>query len=792
MLTLTKWTTVVAALGALAMLGCGPKPGIDAGVEEDAGVVELIPTTNAEHQDMLRQLGFTTNVGPRTGPKGEALADGWHPLKTRYAAFAPRMELYVAGGPTISSQNELFLDDKTANHAALPLTRYPDQTWINAEFKNGIAVDVDDDGRDEFFVVYFAQGSGTLKYLLLDPNDGTTASTGTIDVGITQAGNLDRYAQPALAVGDLDRDGKPEIAVGFGRLYLLTNVVDGQAQVTKRSYLDFNDVGVAIGSIDRDPAVELVVTHTETRSNVVRGFYEVFDGSLTEPFENGELRVKDATSADHFFGESRVAIGDVDGDHLDDVVFHGRRVSPADDRWHFYLMRYVASPVAPETKHWVFRTTLYYSDLAYPTSPRMLVLPDVNGDGVREIHGWGQVLGLASDGNLVVKYSGLPGWTRAAVANIDSDRRDDIIVAANGLLQIWGLDALDTWKLKTSYSGGGATYDTPVLVPANTDDDSPIVRYDGEYELLFTDPHLITVMASPPWQDGIGQNVDATQATFGKTENNAVVLTKSLGFKVGFSVGYEYESDLFQTGVSAKATFESAFDFYTTESRAVETSVSYTTAPGADKVIFTTVPFDVYYYTIVSSPRPTEVGKKVTLNLPRKPQMMGTSVEFYNAHNGGGLDVNTAILKHTPGDVWSYPTIDDRKRLLSAAERDTPGYLQLWNGPVKVDESGSNGLGINTTQGSARGASMDFSTEFEFEVKAGGATVGSSVGFHYGQTYETSTEQGAVFEGTVGAIPGAAYAANAYCYGLMVYPQVLQGQRFVVLNWWTQKECGTE
>ncbi|MCU0698854.1 MAG: VCBS repeat-containing protein [Myxococcaceae bacterium] len=763
----------------------------DAGVVEDAGV-DAVPTTNAEHQAMLRRLGFSTAVGPRTGPAGEALPEAWHPLKTRYAAFAPRLELYLAGGPTLAGQSELFLDDKTANHAALPLQRYPDQTWIGAEFKNGIAVDVDDDGRDELFVVYFAPGSGTLRFLLLDPNDGTTAATGTIDVGITQASALDHFAQPSLAAGDLDRDGVPEVAVGFGRLYLLRGLADGQPQVVVRSYPDFNDVNVAIGSIDRDPQVELVVTHTETRSGLVRGFYEVFDGSLTEPFEQGELRVKDAASNDHFFGESRVAIADVDGDHVDDVVFHGRRVAPADNAWHYFLMRHVPTPTPPETKHWAFRSTLRYSGLAYPTSPRMLVLPDVNGDGVHEVHGWGEVLELGSDGTFAVKYAGVPGWSRAAVGNVDADRRDDLLVATNGGLQIWGLDALDTWKLKTNLAGAGVAYDSPVLVPANTDDDSPIVRYDGESELLFTDPTLVTVVASPPWQAGIGQNVEVTQATFGTTENDAVVRTKSLGFKVGFSVGTEFESDLFQSGVSAKATFESAFDVYTTESRSVETSVSYSTAPGADKVVFTTVPFDVYYYTIVSSPRGAEVGTKVTINLPRKPQMMGTSVEFYNAHNGGGLDVDARILRHTPGDVWSYPTLDDRKRLLSAAERETPGYQALWNGPVKVDESGSNGVGINTSQGSARGASMDFSTSFEFEAKTGGVTVGTSVGFHYGQTFETSTEQGAVFQGTVGAIPGAAYAEHAYCYGLMVYPQLLQGRRFVVLNWWTQKDCAIE
>ena len=211
-----------AAASLMALFGaCGPKPSPPP--DEDAGVVELIPTTNAEHQEMLRQLGFTTSLGERIGPKGEALPQGWHPLKTRYAAFAPRKEIYLAGGPTLSGQLELFLDDKVANYAALPLSRHPDQTWIGAQFKNGVAVDVDDDGLDELFVVYFAQGSSSLKYLILDPDEQSTAITGTIASGLTDTANLDSMAQPALAAGDLDRDGRPEVVVGFGRLFIVSS-----------------------------------------------------------------------------------------------------------------------------------------------------------------------------------------------------------------------------------------------------------------------------------------------------------------------------------------------------------------------------------------------------------------------------------------------------------------------------------------------------------------------------------------------------------------------------------------
>jgi hypothetical protein len=73
---------------------------------------------------------------------------------------------------------------------------------------------------------------------------------------------------------------------------------------------------------------------------------------------------------------------------------------------------------------------------------------------------------------------------------------------------------------------------------------------------------LVAVMASPPWQVGVGQDVGSTTATSGKTQASTVVEGQSLGVSVGYSVGFEYESDLFQAGVSAKTTFEAAFDFF--------------------------------------------------------------------------------------------------------------------------------------------------------------------------------------------------------------------------------------
>lgn len=489
--------------------------GFDAGV--DAGFDAGIPTNSQEHREMLRGLGFSTNVGERVSADGGVLPARWHPLRTHYASFFPRKEIYVAGGPVLAGQPELFLDDKVANYAALPLAREPDQTWIQAQFKNGIAVDLDDDGLDELFIVYFAPGSGTLKYIVLDPNDNSTPINGVIALN-TRSDSLDALTQPSIAAGDLDGDGKAEIAIGFGNLYILEGDGDGQFTVRTRSFTEFNDVNVAIGNIDQDPQDELIVTHTETRTGNFRGYYEIFDGSLTNPLEDGELQFVDYNGTDTHFGETRIAIGDIDGDRMPDIVFHGRRIIPGDNAWFLFAMQYRPIVPRPTDKHFVFRSFIHYTNATGTTTPRTLVVADFDGDGTREMFGWGQVISYRDANSGTVKYAGVPGWTRAVSANIDGDRRDDLLVTTNTALQIWGLDALDNWVRKTEIAGTGVAYDSPVLATPNADGDSALVRYDGDYELLFTDPQLVTVMASPPWQEGVGQDIASTTATFGPWE----------------------------------------------------------------------------------------------------------------------------------------------------------------------------------------------------------------------------------------------------------------------------------
>ena len=113
--------------------------------------------------------------------------------------------------------------------------------------------------------------------------------------------------------------------------------------------------------------------------------------------------------------------------------------------------------------------------------------------------------------------------------------------------------------------------------------------------LLFGLVIPVAAMASPPYHDGTGQK-DNTASTFGKVEGTTVETETAIGFSTGFSVGYEADFGIFG-GAEFSVTVEQSLDFTSTRSKTIEKYHSYTSGPAEDKVVFSSVPFDVYYYT---------------------------------------------------------------------------------------------------------------------------------------------------------------------------------------------------
>lgn len=783
----------LALLGSVLLFACS------SGGTSGGGGGEPVPATNAEHNQMLASLGFRTELGAREDPAGAAVSEEWHPLGTTFTTFRPQAELYVAG-LVIGNASEHLFDDLSNDWAPIPFPAKADPAWVNSPLESGVSGDFDGDGLSEIFIAYWVNvEGGKLRYIVYDV-DAATVREGELDASVPRT-NLSGWNQPSLAAGDLDGDGRDEVAVGCAKLRVVDRL-EGEPVVTLLQHAGQDAqraAFVAIGNTDWDAQAELVVTYTV--GNGATGKYAIYDGSLDAPVQEGALTLIDPNGVTRTTGETVAGIGDVDGDRMGEIVFGGRKA----DSWNsLYILEY-ESPTTQPLYGW---KRLFYDVPAGASvwNPGPLRLLDFDGDGRKEVLFGSWIFRLDEQSRFV---NAVPEWgdpneffnpwsinmgfgASPIVGDMDGDGRDDMIYGGFNVVKVRGLDSLGRWADgKHTFQGTASTQAQPgILVAANVDRDSAVVRYDGEHELLFTKPQVIAVLASPPYREGIDQNVTMTRSTFGQRTGETVDEARSLGFKVGASVGYDSTVPIFG-GVIATVSMKEAFDFVATKSTTIEKYHSYTSGPREDKVVFTTVPFDVFYYTIVSAPdSPEAVGRQITINLPREPQTLASTVDFYNAHNGGGMDVDERVFRHRKGDVASYPTLGERDRILEAAEAREHDYRRLWNGPMTVGEGGGFGrIGISSTEGSANATTMDFSVDAEFVCKfPGGVKIGTSVGFHYGHTVTYSTRETAFFEGTVGDIPAASYTAqNMYRYGLFVYPEQVDDQKFLVMNYWTER-----
>ncbi len=317
----------------------------------------------------------------------------------------------------------------------------------------------------------------------------------------------------------------------------------------------------------------------------------------------------------------------------------------------------------------------------------------------------------------------------------------------------------------------------------NVDDDSAVLLFQ-EQELLFTDPVVVAVLASPPYFGSINQ--DGKGGTgFGSIEGHAQEEGSSHGFSTGFSFGASFNAPFGLAEAELKTTVENSFDWGTATTHEVTETWGYTTGVGEDKVIFTAIPFDVYYYEVLSSPEADQIGETVTINVPRQPGNFHQTVGYFNSHTTG-ITIDDTVLTHSLGSPFSYDDRTGRDEL----ESDSGGRGLFSNHSVSVGTS-TTGTSVITLE--------DLTTEtdtYEYElgvtvaaeVSAGGVLAGGSVGYQYGYSYSTSVSRGTYIEGEVPDVPEDDYDSDkAFVWGLMAYPDIAGGQEFTIVTYWVDK-----
>ncbi len=625
-----------------------------------------------------------------------------------------------------------------------------------------------------------------------------------------------RHDQPSLAKGDLNGDGFEEIVVGFGDTVYVIKTWDyknsnGIDVITKKGY-DINRLFVAVGDLDgRDGKDEIIVTHRGKVDILMLG-HDTLQPRFGNSWVNRELKnyMHDPLLSVTYYLDVYVAVADFHGgeDPRKQLVFHGL----GDLRWMgtSYITHVMSAMQINEIEddfEWLdFWLASSGKDMEN-FLPTFTVL-DWTGNGKTDeifvsnklfkyekganvsdqLHS-GHDIRLISkaedgvDGIDTLRYAA----DTAIAGDITGDGRDNLVLTYwephgtnnEGIprLQVWGMN--DYTGAEKIYSEGAPVVSIDKLgwqkvSLANTDSDSTIVRYTGEHELLFSDPKIIAVLAAPPYYKGVNENGATTR--FGKRETQSESNAFSTGVSVGMSVGVSVRGSFIvdtQSGFSAKVKRTAHFDHSWTGSKSTST-YSIFGSGSEDLVIFTSVPFDVFYYEIISSDDPDVVpGEIMTISLPRKPELLSVSRDFYNANNGDFLPIDNRVLGHVTGNPWSYP---------SAIPSGLEWCLRS-DDFIHVGEGyGDITTGVSKTEGIGEGSAAKMEVTAEAEVQLGGVTAGIHGGYRYGFQYEIENIEETWYEGVVPSI-SQGYAGSGYRFMLYVSPYSVGGQKFVVVNY---------
>ncbi len=763
------------------------------------------------------------------------------PAEGEAAQQAPALELWVVGpsldglgsGPVnlvelggAQGTEPQVLHSVTSGTEAWTATSGPGNATDAREVRAAVAGDLDQDGFDEVVIATLdddPEDPAIVLRVVDDPGQGFAER----EARVARAPGSPIY-DLALAMGDVRGDTpglELLVAASKGdRTELQVVRLDGTAVLEQGEILEIaytlggDPIGsaeIAVGNLDYDQEEEIVVVVNETDEGTGGdsgiAHYAILDDRSTSYQVRAEGRV-DAGGV--LLDVAGAAIGDVDGDGLGEVVLAGLDgfetcAGP------FALQGAVVVRDDLVQGLSVLRSTTFDARAGFggcPGSPWALRYAhvtafDMDGDGLDEIGvnqvvyddltsgfeplptpGLGAALLGATDGGARLNGRGIV----VAPGDFDADGREDLAVynPAREHVAILGRSPLDDGFGERARVGTAQAFSpsdalSPLLLSANVDVDSAVLDFsEGSYQLVFTEPVVIAALAAAPCADGIGQNVDACRTSFGQADSQAVSAELAVSVSAGVHVGIKAGGNIpfvGEVGTSLKTSVKTTATLSQGIAYEVVTSRVFNTGPLEDGVVFTSIPYDQYTYEILSHPDPALVGLEVVVSLPRAPVVLKTERSFYNANViEGALQIDERVFDHTPGVLESYPDRSRKNRLLST-------YGGLENGPVGVGEgTGSTQLGIEVAESVSLGASLGIEFETQFEATAGRVLAGYTVGYGVKASLTLRSGERTSFAARVGDIEAARFGEERYTFGMMTYPQALDGQSFEVLNFWIE------
>lgn len=791
------------------IISCGGGGGVD---------YNEVPLT---HNETLNALGVDTKIGERENPTGEPVLDDYNPTLRGVTQLAKRSEIFLAGTQgqgvntawTPDGMVHVALDWPDDATAFEPDNMAGDDSWLKLP-KAMASGDLDGDGIDEIFIAYRKNSlqigyDKELAFRVLKKEFGSYTVIAEDIVAAFQDSAISEYRDAYwwmnnfnVVCGDVDGNSQQETLIAFnGSIYLMGDSDKDYGLIQTISYPKYGEtrwklLKISAGDLDNDGMDEFVVVENSLENEPRYGtaVYHIYTGITLEELDSDTITVLEEGVGTITLHSSSCAVGDLDGDGLNEILFIGEPEWDAT----YYMM--ILEPVWDEDNsefEFVFKPDYEYFEgrSSHHITP-ICAIADFDGDGKKEFMGYRYMYeNLSETGGSFTRKSSVADiynptnfgaygsvWdTSLAVGDFDGDMKTDIVYVSDSWYELFCLGFNDSgqWVRK----GTGNIIDTggyyPYVTMGDYDGDSIVVEF-LESETLFSNPHPVAVLAANPFWSGLGMD---GETSFGTTTGSEVEKEKSIGFSVGYSIGYESSGPFGLWSASVKMSFESSFDWTATQSVSIDESYTYSTT-NEDKVIFTAIPYDVYYYSVIQAPDPDMLDEVITVNLPRKPVTLPVERTYYNANNGQALDIDSTILTHSIGNPMSYPTENMATQLTALGGGEgilSTSMLTVGQG------SGYTSIDMSVVNANGSGFAFDFSVTIEAEGGAFGFTAGTSAGFHFGESYSITTSEGMLYGGAVSNIPSEHWdPAMSFSWGLFSYRATLGSEKFVVVQYYTE------
>jgi hypothetical protein len=810
-------------------------------------------------EQTLTNLGVDITNTPREDENSEPLPDDYNPLgSSKSLEQFDELVMIGFTLPTFASEMTLLELDRVGTTASyttdvLFTPSTSDTPWAMSVGDSPAALrvatrgDVDRDGLEELLVIYRAPGESSVELQLYEDQPQSFAEGQNLVISSDPADSL------SVASGDFNGDGYAELVIGLvsgnSAQLLFVDNNDGVLSLSTanktlpQAYFG-SEIKLVIksGNLDYDPSHEFVVLVNEffqQQGSLPSGTsrYFVFDDAKKAHVELSNALVQ-STAINRTAIVSDVSLGDVDGDNIDEIVFAGLTHFDPDGlcSYNYLLMvldDWVHDSVALGAKD---QQTNIHGGCATSKGEMRFVhvnTPDLDGDGIAEIQAnelifedfaqypaWTPLVDPTSaqaaipQGSLFSDDTGFTGRfsqqnSTIVVADLTADKRQDIILYSQSTnsLQVWGLSEPDAalgvvankWRMLKSIPVDTPTSSDelrPLLVPVNVNHDGLAISFDeGSYQLVFTEPVLLSALAAAPCYENLGQNIDACRTSYGSTKSQAVELENTLTISAGVTVGVNVEFNVPVTAikiaeVSALVKTKAHLSLSHSSAYTYSERVVYTTGPIEDTVIFTSIPYDVYKYTVTSHPDPAMIGVDIVVSMPRSPVTLQVERGFYNANvaHGGPL-INSSVFTHNAGNPSSYPSTSEKDSLMSKYSSILPVRWAYDFGPTSVGQGGGDTtLEINIATESGFGGAIGVEVEFEAQATAGIIVAGFSVGVSAESSLQIVHGEESTYTGTVANLPSSTFAENYYGWGLFTYvmDDHVSGQQFEVLNYWVE------